>query len=101
MPDASRTTQTYRLERWRAVSAGILETAGTTFLLLVAVRWFQAGSFSKALVAAGGSLGLMLSPVVVSRVAALGWPVAQAASRLAILGAVCFLLMALCPLLPI
>ncbi len=101
MPDASRTKLTYRYERWRAVSAGILETAGTTFLLLVAVRWFQAGSFSKALVAAGGSLGLMLAPVVVSRVGALGWPVALATSRLAILGAACFLFMALFPFLPI
>lgn len=101
MPEASRTTLTYRYERWRAVSAGILETAGTTFLLLIAVRWFQAGAFSKALVAAGGSLGLMLAPVVVTRVAALGWPTAQAASRLAILGSTSFLVMAMFPLLPL
>ena len=101
MPDESRTSLTYRYERWRALSAGVLETAGSTFLLLIAVRWFQAGAFAKAMVAAGGSLGLMLAPLVVTRVAALGWPAAQAASRLAILGAACFLLMALFPLLPI
>jgi MFS family permease len=101
MPDASRTAQTYRYERWRAVSAGILETAGTTFLLLIAVRWFQAAAFAKALVAAGGSLGLMLAPLVVTRVAALRWPVALAASRLAMLGATSFVLMALIPRLPL
>ena len=101
MPDASRTARTYRYERWRAVSAGILETAGTTFLLLIAVRWFQAAAFAKALVAAGGSLGLMLAPWVVTRVGALRWPVALAASRLAMLGAASFILMALIPLLPV
>ena len=101
MPDETRTAQTYRYERWRAVSAGILESAGTTFLLLIAVRWFQAGAFAKAMVAAGGSLGLMLAPLVVTRVAALQWPVALAASRLAILGAASFLLMAMFPLLPL
>jgi len=101
MPDESRTVLTYRYERWRAISAGILETAGTTFLLLIAVRWFQAGAFAKALVAAGGSLGLMLAPLVVTRVAALGWPAALAASRLAILGSACFLVMALFPRQPI
>src|SRR5512140_713311 len=89
--------QTYRFERWRAVASGILETAGTTFLLLIAVRWFQAGATAKALVAGGGSLGLMLSPVVVSLVARLGWPTAQAASRIAATGSACFGLMALFP----
>ena len=101
MPDASRTALTYRYERWRALSAGILETAGTTFLLLIAVRYYQAGSSAKALVAAGGSLGLMLAPWFVSRVAASGWPVSRAASRLAALGALSFLAMALVPVLPL
>ena len=53
MPEASRTALTYRYERWRALSSGVLETAGATFLLLIAVRWFEAGALSKALVAAG------------------------------------------------
>jgi MFS family permease len=101
MPDECRTTLTYRYERWRALSAGVLETAGSTFLLLIAVRWFQAGAFAKAGVAAGGSVGLMLAPLVVTRVAALGWPAAQAGSRLALFGAACFLCMAALPFLPI
>src|SRR5689334_10255964 len=97
MSDAQRTALTYRYERWRAVSAGVLETAGATFLLLIAVRAFDAGKFAKALVAAGGSTGLMLAPWVVSRVEAAGWPVAVAAARLAALGAVTVLIMALAP----
>lgn len=101
MSAADRITLTYRLELRRALAHGVLEAAGSTFLLLIAVRWFQAGAFAKAMVAAGGSVGLMLTPVVVSQVARLGWPAAQAASRLALVGAVVFLGMALVPWLPV
>jgi MFS family permease len=101
MPDAERTQLTYRYERWRAVSAGILETAGATFLLLFAVRWYEAGAFAKALVAASGSTGLMLAPWIVSRVEAAGWPVSLAASRLAAIGAITFAIMALAPVPPV
>ena len=54
MTAENRTELTYRYERWRAISAGVLETAGTTFLLLIAVRGYQAGAWAKALVAGGG-----------------------------------------------
>ncbi len=101
MSEASRTEITYRRERWRAVTAGVLETAGSTFLLLIAVRWFEAGAFNKALVAGGGSVGLLLSPLVVTQVSAAGWPAAQAASRILLFGAVSMLLPALFPVLPV
>lgn len=97
MPDAVRTQITYRYERWRALASGILETAGATFLLLIAVRWYESGPLSKALVAAGGSAGLMLAPWAVSRVEALRWPVSLAASRLATVGTFTVLLMAAFP----
>ena len=97
MPDASRTALTYRYERWRAASSGILETAGATFLLLIAVRWYEAGALAKSVVAAGGSAGLMLAPWVVSRVEAAGWPVSVAASRLAAAGAATVAFMAAAP----
>jgi MFS family permease len=92
---------TYRLELRRAAANGILESAGSTFLLLIAVRHFHAGATAKALVAAGGSVGLMLTPVVVSQVARLGWPAGQAAARLAAGGALCFGVMALLPWTPV
>jgi MFS family permease len=101
MTDAGRIAQTYRYERWRAISSGIIETAGSTFLLLIAVRWFHAGAFAKALVAGGGSFGLMLGPWLVARVETGGWPVAKAASRVAVLGAIGFITMALLPVLPV
>jgi MFS family permease len=97
MTAGERKAETYFYERWRALSAGILETAGTTFLLLIAVRQYHAPPLAKALVAAGGSAGLMLAPWIVTRVEALGWPVSRAASRLAAMGAISFLLMALLP----
>ncbi len=101
MPGADRTLRTYRYERWRAVSAGILESAATTFLLLIAVRAYSAGPLSKALIASGGSAGLIIAPWVVTRVEALGWPVSSAAARLSVLGALGFLLAGLVPWLPV
>lgn len=98
---SERTALTFRHERWRAFSAGVLETAATTFLLVIAVRWFQAGSTAKALVAGGGSFGLFLTPIVVSQVARMGLPASVAASRMAAFGAGVFLVMALFPILPL
>jgi len=96
----ARTALTYRCERGRALASGILETGGTTFLLLIAVKHYQAGALAKALVAGGGSVGLILSPLLVSLVERTRWPVARAASRLAAVGAASMILMALFPVLP-
>jgi hypothetical protein len=101
MADPSRTERTYRFELWRATTGGILETAGSTFLLLIAVQWFKAGALPKALVAAGGSLGLLLTPLVVSAVTAAGWPPARAAAGVLAIGAVNFLVAAGWPWLPV
>lgn len=91
MTDAARKSRTFRYELWRAATAGILESAGSTFLLLIAVRWFQAGMMAKALVAGAGSFGLLFSPLVVSRVTAAGWPPSRAAAWLMAMGAGAFL----------
>jgi MFS family permease len=99
--DQNHTERTYRSERWRAVAAGVLETAGTTFLLLIAVKYFHAGAVSKGLVASGGALGQMLGPAVVSLVAKLRWSSSKAAALLASAGAGVFLTMAAAPFLPV
>jgi len=101
MVDPDRTKITYRYERWRALASGVLEVAATVFLLLIAVKHYHAGPFAKAMIAGGGSAGLILSPWFVSRVEAAGWPVAKAASRLMFGGALCLAIMAAVPLLPI
>ncbi len=101
MTATDRTAQTYRYERWRAVSAGILEAAGSTFLLLIAVRWFHAENIAKSLVAASGSFGLMLGPWVVAQVENLRWRTSIAAARLLWFGAAWLTLMIVCPVLPV
>ncbi len=101
MTARDRAQTTYRLELQRAVANGVLEAAGSTFLLLIALKYFQAGALAKALVAGGGSAGLMITPLVVSLVARRGWPAAQAAARFARLGALTFVLMAAAPWLPL
>lgn len=98
---SDRTEITYFFERLRAIGQGILETGAHTFLLLIAVRWFEAGAIAKALVAGAGSVGLMLSPVVVTRVEAGGWRVSRAAAVLLATGAACLLAMAALPQLPV
>ena len=101
MTASERARTTYRLELQRAVANGVLESAGSTFLLLIALKYFQAGALAKALVAGGGSVGLMLTPLVVSLVARRGWPAAAAAARFAWVGAGTLVLMAGVPWLPL
>lgn len=96
-----RTRRTFYFELWRAGAAGVLETAGTTFLLLIAVRWFEAGSLPKAIVAASGSVGLLVSPLVVYGVTVAGWTTARAAAGILALGALSFLLSAAWLRLPV
>jgi MFS family permease len=93
----SRTSLTFRYEALRAIASGIVETASTTFLILIAVRWYDAGPLAKGLVASGAGLGYVISPVIVSRVEASRTPVARAAARLCLAGAVFLLLAALVP----
>ena len=45
--EAFRLTRLLRDARLRAFAAGVMETAGTTFLLLIAVRAFAAGALAK------------------------------------------------------
>jgi MFS family permease len=98
---SDRTAITYRYERWRSVGAGILDTASTTFLLLIAVRHFQAGAVAKGWIASGGSLGYMLGPAVVSLVARARWRSSAAAGAMSLFGAGVFLTMAALPVLPV
>src|SRR5438552_240664 len=101
MAECSRTEETYRYEQRRAISAGIIETAGTTFLLLIVLRWFRAGPSAKAFVAAGGSLGLLLSPLVVVWTTRARVKTSRAASWIVAFGAIMFLVAAVWPVLPV
>lgn len=96
-----RTRITYRYERWRALSSGILESAGTTFLLTIALRAYNSGAIWKAAVASGSSLGLLLTPAVVAVVTRRVAAPAKAASQLFFIGAAAFVLAAAVPWLPV
>lgn len=69
---------TFLLERWGAVGMGILETLPQTFLLLIAIKFYDAGKMMQSFLATGGSVGLILSPVVVWVVRHLRVPIGKA-----------------------
>jgi MFS family permease len=92
---------TYRIEKWRALPSGVLETATGTFLLLIAVQALQAGPIEKAMIAAGGNVGLLLTPLVVQAVERHRWPISHGAAALAVAGTVGFAIAALFPALTI
>jgi hypothetical protein len=95
------TSVTYLYERLRAPAAGIIETAGQTFLLLIAVRVLSAGPTAKALIAGSTSAGFILTILIVSVAARRGWMPTRTVSRLWIAGAVAFAAMAAWPVLPV
>jgi MFS family permease len=97
VPVPSVTLRTFRYEALRAIATGIVETANTTFLVLIAVRWFDAGPLAKGLVAAGAGLGYIISPIIVTRVEAARVPVARAASRLSLVASATLSLSVLVP----
>jgi acetylornithine deacetylase/succinyl-diaminopimelate desuccinylase-like protein len=47
--DVNRTEVTYKYERIRAVANGMLEMGGSTFLLLIALKWLHAGVLKRRL----------------------------------------------------
>ena len=64
--------RTFLLEMLRSVPQGFIETAGTTFAMYVAIRVFDVPVGMKMLIAAAGSLGLLLSLFTVQIVRRLG-----------------------------
>lgn len=68
MLEAATTRRTFRFDTFRAVPAGVIETVGTTFSILLADRVFGAGIWAKASLVAIPSLGLFLSLFVVQGV---------------------------------
>jgi MFS family permease len=98
--DSPRDT-TYRMEKWRAVFNGVIEAAIATFLLLIAVRYYDAGPTAKSIISTGGALGLLLAPVAVVLVGMGRWPTTQAAAFLGMIGSTGFLVAGLYPTLPV
>lgn len=92
---------TFRFEKWRAVAGGIIESAGSTFLLYIAVTHYSADANSKALVAAGGNFGMIFSPLIVFWVASHGWRASRVGALFCAAGGAFFAAAALVPSLPV
>lgn len=75
MPESDYQRRTFHLENIRAIPAGVIETFGTTFSILIANRVFQAQDLTKAILVALPSLGLLLSLFVVQAVRRNGFSV--------------------------
>ena len=52
----------FKVDTPRGFFAGILEAGFTIFVILIAIRFFNAPNYCKAILAAGSSTGLILSP---------------------------------------
>ena len=83
---------TFRLERRRSVGMGVLETAGATFLILIAERWFNGGPGMKSMLQASSSVGLLLTPLVLSWASRRAGGAGRAASVLFVFAALAVLL---------
>lgn len=77
---AATTKKTYLFDRLRSVASGVIDSAASTFLLLIAVKAFDAGSIEKSFIAASGNIGMLLSLWLVPLVERWGKPVMRIAS---------------------
>jgi hypothetical protein len=84
IPPSDITARTVVLERYRAVAMGIYESAPSTFLLLILVRWFHGSATDKSLIAAANNAGLLLAPVTIFLARQLRWSAPVGISALAL-----------------
>lgn len=73
--DFDQQGRTFRLEILRAIPAGFIDTAATTFALFIAIRVFDLPPAMKAAMVSAGSVGLLLSLFIVQIARRLGRPV--------------------------
>lgn len=88
---ANKQGVTFYFENRRALATGIIETAGATFLIMIAEKYFKAGWFALGLVATGGMAGHLLSPIMVWMAGIRRWRAAQAAAGATAIAGLCFL----------
>ncbi len=88
--DIGQQGRTFRLELIRAVPQGLIETAGSTFAMYVAIRVFGAPVWMKMMIASAASVGLLLSLLTVQVVRRFGITVNRAAAGIWCVAAVGF-----------
>ena len=63
MPEEERAAATYRNDLLKAPFYGILEAGWVTFVLLIAIRQFDAPESYKAFIAGAAPTGFLLTPL--------------------------------------
>ncbi len=89
---------TYFWERIRGIFTGLIEVLwqpGSGVALLVASRYFDAGTVAKGLISASGFMGFLLTPLTLGLFASLRWPIHRNMALLYLLGSICLLLLPL------
>lgn len=98
MEDAfERQKITFFYERWKATATGVVDTLPSTFALLILIRFYQAGTTVQSLVATGGMLGLIGSPLALWISRRIKWRANNAAAILYVFAAFFFGMACLIP----
>ena len=97
MNEQETTDRTFRNELLRSVPAGVLETLGSTFGMLVAVRVFEAGSMAKSTFLSATSGGLIASLFIVPLLLRSRSTVTKIAAKVQFIAAACLTFSALAP----
>jgi MFS family permease len=85
--------QTFRLERWRSIAAGITETANATFFGVMVNKYFLGTSQAmKGLLLTNTSIGMLLSPALLWWAAKKGWNTSQGIAMVSCFAALACLL---------
>lgn len=96
-PPQSARDITFHYEIRRSIASGVIETAGITFLMFIALKIYNASPLAKAFLAAGGSYGFLLTPLVVFVVARTQRRSTHVGAFLLALGGIGFLVAAMIP----
>ncbi|MDP4625610.1 MAG: MFS transporter [Akkermansiaceae bacterium] len=88
--DFDQQGRTFRLEILRALPAGFIDTAATTFALFIAIRVFDLPPAMKAAMLSAGSVGLLFSLFIVQIARRLGRPVNALAALIWVLSFIGF-----------
>jgi MFS family permease len=97
MTPQEATQRTLRNELWRSIPIGALDTLGTTFGMLIAVRVFDLQNLAKSLFLASTSGGLMVSLFVVPLLLRSRGTIASTAAKVQLVGGTSMGLAALFP----
>ena len=97
MSDAKAASIMFRNELWRSAPAGILDTAYTTFGMILAVQVFSASEAAKAVFLSSPRAGMIAALLVVPLLLRSRATVAHTAAVTQLAGAACFALAAAMP----